>query len=168
MYTSILNTIDDSDKQLGFLFTKRENTHLIQLCEYFDEREHDQIQPVDIQEIDARCTEGASTIANNKRILWKALKDWAQLLNAPLPVMQKMGAMISVLDIPVAEEIAAKPRNLTLAKVQAKHLLEDAEVSNEDMEAITLTIKHLLLPPSDLQPIWAEMAGAHYSDWIRR
>ena len=166
MYTSILNTIDDSDKQLGFLFTKRENTHLIQLCEYFDERLHDQIQPVDIAEIDARCTEGTSTIANNKRILWKALKDWAQLLGAPLPVMQKMGAMIGALNIPVAEEIAAKPRNLALAKVQAKHLLEDAEIGNEDLEAITLTIKHLLLPPNELQPIWAETAGPHYSDWI--
>jgi hypothetical protein len=67
MYTSILNTIDDSDKQLGFLFTKRENTHLIQLCEYFDERLHDQIQPVDVDEIDARCTEGTSTIANTAK-----------------------------------------------------------------------------------------------------
>ena len=120
MYTSILNTIDDSDKQLGFLFTKRENTHLIQLCEYFDERLHDQIQPVDRDEIDARCTEGTSTIANNKRILWKALKDWAPLLGAPLPVMQKMGAMISALNIPVAEEIAAKPRNLALAGADRK------------------------------------------------
>ena len=166
MQTSILNLIDESDKQLGFLFTKRENTHLLALSAYFDEREHDQIQAVDLMDINEACTEGASTIANNKRILWKALKDWAQLLGASLPVMQKMGAMISALNIPVAEEIAAKPRNLALAKVQAKHLLEDAEIGNEDLEAITLTIKHLLLPPNELQPIWAETAGPHYSDWI--
>jgi len=166
MQTSILNLIDDSDKQLGFLFTKRENTHLLSLCTYFDEREYDQIQPSDITEIDETCTEGASTIAKNKRILWKALKDWAQLLGGFKPEMQKMGAMLQAINIPVSEEIAAKPRNLHLARIQAQRLFEDAEISNEDMEAITLTIKHLLLPPSDLQPIWAEMAGPHYSDWI--
>jgi Holliday junction resolvasome RuvABC ATP-dependent DNA helicase subunit len=166
MQTSILNLIDDSDKQLGFLFTKRENTHLLSLCTYFDEREYDQIQPSDITEIDEACTEGASTIAKNKRILWKALKDWAQLLGGFKPEMQKMGAMLQAINIPVSEEIAAKPRNLHLARIQAQRLFEDAEISNEDMEAITLTIKHLLLPPSDLQPIWAEIAGPHYSDWI--
>lgn len=166
MYTSILNVIEESDKHLGFLFTKRENTHLLSLCTYFDEREHDQMQSTDIAEIDAACEEGESTIVQNKRILWKALKDWAQLLEGTLPVMQKMGAMISLLNIPVAEEIAAKNRNLALARVQSKHILEDAEISNEDLEAITLTIKHLLLPPADLQPIWAEMAGPHYNDWI--
>lgn len=166
MQTSILNLIDESDKHLGFLFTKRENTHLLSLCAYFDEREHDQMQSVDIVEIDAACTEGDNIIAKNKRIVWKALKDWVQLLGGFKPEMQKMGAMIGLLGITVAEELAAKPRNLHLAKLQAQRLFEDAEISNEDMEAITLTIKHLLLPPSDLQPIWAEMAGPHYDDWI--
>lgn len=124
MQTSILNLIDDSDKQLGFLFTKRENTHLLSLCTYFDEREYDQIQPSDITEIDEACTEGASTIAKNKRILWKALKDWAQLLGGFKPEMQKMGAMLQAINIPVSEEIAAKPRNLHLAKIQAQRLFE--------------------------------------------
>ena len=166
MHTSILHLIDDSDKQLGFLFTKRENTHLLALCNYFDEREHNQLQASDIADIDAACTEGDNTIAKNKRILWNALKDWAQLLGGSLPIMQKLGTMISLLGITVAEELAAKPRNLALARVQAKTLLEDTEIGNEDLEAITLTIKHLLLPPADLQPIWAEMAGPHYNDWI--
>lgn len=166
MQTSILNLIDPSDKQLGFLFTKRENTHLLALCAYFDEHEHDQMQAEDIAEIDAACTEDDSAIIKNKRIVWNATKDWAQLLGGFLPEMKKMGAMISLLNIATTEEITARNRNIALATVQAKSLLEDAEIGNEDIEAITLTIKHLLIPPQELQPIWADFAGNHYNNWI--
>lgn len=152
--------------KLGFLFTQRDNTHLIELCDYFNESVADQISKDNVLEIDARCTEGESTIKKNKRIVWRALKDWAEDAGALQQAMSKMGAMIETLDIAYAEEIAAKNRNLQLARVQAKHIFEDAVVGNEDMQAVTLTIKHLLLPPEELQPMWAEMAGPHYNDWI--
>ena len=143
MYHSILNYIHDSCKQLGFPFTKRDNQHLLDLCAYFDEHEYDQMQAEDVANIDANCNEGDKTIANNKRILWNALKDWAQQEGALLPTMQKMGAMFTLLAIPQSEEVAAKPRNLELARAQTQLLLEDAEFSVEDMNAILLTIKHL-------------------------
>ncbi len=166
MYNSILNYIHDSYKQLGFLFTKRDNQHLLDLCAYFDEREFDQLQAEDVANIDANCTEGEKTINNNKRILWNALKDWAQQEGAILPTMQKMGAMFTALAIPKSEEVAAKPRNLELARAQTQLLLEDAEFSDDDLNAIILTIKHLLLPPSDLLPFWEEFAHLQYRDWI--
>ncbi len=166
MHISIRKFIKNSETELGFLFTKRENTHLLALCDYFDERTYDQLQASDIEDIDAQCPEGDGTVQKNKRILWRAIKDWAQQEGALLPAMQKLGAMFALLAIPAAEEGAAKPRNLEFAKAQAQCMLQDADFGYDDIKALILTIQHLRILPEELYPIWSSLANPIYKPWL--
>jgi hypothetical protein len=55
MAAELLDRINNSEKSLGFLFTKRDNTHLLELCDYIDSNDMDQLRKAEILDIDSRC-----------------------------------------------------------------------------------------------------------------
>jgi hypothetical protein len=73
MAAELLDRINNSEKSLGFLFTKRDNTHLLELCDYIDSNDMDQLRKAEILDIDSRCAEDSEVIINNKRLVYQAI-----------------------------------------------------------------------------------------------
>ena len=91
MAAELLDRINNSEKSLGFLFTKRDNTHLLELCDYIDSNEMDQLRKAEILDIDSRCAEDSEVIINNKRLIYQALKSWVKDNGALFIPMSRLG-----------------------------------------------------------------------------
>lgn len=166
MASELLDRIDNSEKSLGFLFTKRDNTHLFQLCDYIDSKDMDRLKKADILDIDGRCEEGSDVIVKNKRIVYQAVKSWVMDNGALFLPMSRLGIVKDLLSIDNEFEIADKKRNLEIVQIQAQAMMKDGDLDGQDLQTITLTIRHLLIPPQEMQPFWASAAGPHYNDWV--
>lgn len=166
MASELLDRIDNSEKSLGFLFTKRDNTHLFQLCDYIDSNDMDRLKKADILDIDGQCEEGSDVIVKNKRIVYQAVKSWVMDNGALFLPMSRLGIVKDLLSIDNEYEIADKKRNLEIVQIQAQAMMKDGDLDGQDLQTITLTIRHLLIPPQEMQPFWASAAGPHYNDWV--
>jgi stage V sporulation protein K len=166
MATELLDRIDNSEKSLGFLFTKRDNTHLFELCDYIDSNDMDQLHKSKILDIDGRCTEDSDVIVNNKKIVYQALKNWVMDNGALFLPMTRLGIVKDLLSIDNAYELSDKKKNLEIVQIQAQAMMKDGDLDAQDLQTITLAITHLLIPPQEMQPYWASAAGPHYNDWV--
>lgn len=80
--------------------------------------------------------------------------------------MSRLGIVKDLLSIDNEYEIADKKRNLEIVQIQAQAMMKDGDLDGQDLQTITLTIRHLLIPPQEMQPFWASAAGPHYNDWV--
>jgi Holliday junction resolvasome RuvABC ATP-dependent DNA helicase subunit len=166
MAAELLDRINNSEKSLGFLFTKRDNTHLLELCDYIDSNDMDQLRKAEILDIDSRCAEDSEVIINNKRLVYQAIKSWVKHNGALFLPMTRLGIVKELLSIDNAYELADKSTNHEIVQVQAQALMKDGDLDAQDLQTITLTITHLLIAPQEMQPYWASAAGPHYNDWV--
>lgn len=166
MATELLDRIDNSEKSLGFLFTKRDNTHLLELCDCIDSNDMDELRKTEILDIDSRCEEGSDVIVKNKKIIYQAIKSWVMDNGALFLPMTRLGIVKELLSINNEYELSDKQKNLEIVQIQAQAMMKDGDLDAQDLQTITLTIAHLLIPPLEMQPYWVSAAGPHYNDWV--
>jgi len=77
-----------------------------------------------------------------------------------------LGIVKKLLSIDNTYELGDKQKNLEIVQIQAQALMKDGDLDAQDLQTITLTITHLLIPPQEMQPHWASAAGPHYDDWV--
>ena len=133
MASELLDRIDNSEKSLGFLFTKRDNTHLLELCDYIDSNDMDQLRKAEILDIDSRCTEDSEVIINNKKIVYQAIKSWVKDNGALFIQMSRLGIVKEWLSIDNAYELGDKTTNHEIVQIQAQALMKDGDLDAQDL-----------------------------------
>jgi SpoVK/Ycf46/Vps4 family AAA+-type ATPase len=157
--------IPEEELKLGFLFSRRDNKHLIELLDLCESKSLSDISREMISQIYVNHTEDTEVKSKNMKSVYNAIKLYLlgkeAINNDDISSLKNIKAAF---DIDGQFEVLSKELNLKIAQRHTRFIFEDNELQDTDFQGVIAMIPTLVLTPEMLAPLWeAEISQTFYT-----